>query len=241
MKGILTGCAGFPKSQNIYYKVFSLVEIQKTFYDPPPIKNLEKWRKDAPPGFEFTIKAWQVITHRPSSPTYRKMKGRIDGDFGSFLPTKPVMDAWKVTKECALALQSKIIIFQCPASFTPSGENIENMRKFFEKIERNDFILGWEPRGEGWNDKIVERLCEDLSLVHVVDPFQRKSVAGGINYFRLHGVGGARYRFKDEDFEFLLSVATKEKNYIIFNNIHSYEDSIEFKRRIEEKRGIKWE
>ncbi len=238
MKEILIGCAGFPKSQSIYFKDFSLVEIQRTFYDPPPIKTLEKWRKDAPPDFEFTIKAWQVITHRPSSPTYRKMKGRINGDFGSFLPTKPVMDAWKITKECALALQSKIIIFQCPASFTPSEENIENMRKFFEKIEREDFVLGWEPRGEGWKDEIVQSLCEELSLIHVVDPFQRKSVAGNINYFRLHGIGGARYRFKEEDFEFLLSSTTKEKNYIIFNNIQSYEDSMNFKKWLQEKREV---
>ncbi len=238
MKEIFIGCAGFPKSQSIYYRDFSLVEIQKTFYDPPPIKTLENWRRTAPSDFEFTIKAWQVITHKPSSPTYRKMKGRINGEFGSFLPTKPVMDAWKVTKDCAFALNSKIIIFQCPASFTPTEENIANMRKFFEKIERNDFTIGWEPRGDGWTDEIVKTLCEELSLIHVVDPFQRRSVAGEMNYYRLHGIGGARYRFSEKDFEFLLTSVQRQRNYIIFNNINSYEDSLTFKKWIEERKEV---
>ncbi len=236
MKEILVGCAGFPKSQSIYYKEFSVVEVQKTFYDPPPLKSLEKWRTDAPESFEFTIKAWQVITHKPSSPTYRKMKGRINGDFGFFLPNRQVMDAWKMTKDCAKALNCKIIIFQCPASFTPTKENIESMKKFFETIERNDLVLGWEPRGEEWKDEIVKELCEELCLIHVVDPFLRPSVAGEMNYFRLHGIGGARYRFKEEDFKSLISFAKNKKSYIIFNTIYSYDDSIKFKEWIDKIR-----
>ncbi|MGQ9618700.1 MAG: DUF72 domain-containing protein [Candidatus Aminicenantia bacterium] len=238
MREIIMGCAGFSKSQSVYYREFSVVEIQKTFYDPPPMKTLKKWRSDAPSNFEFTIKAWQVITHRPSSPTYRKMKGRIKGEFGSFLPTKSVMDAWKITRECAVALNTKIIIFQCPCSFTPKDENIENMKKFFKSIDRNNFILGWEPRGDNWKDEIVKEICEEFSLVHVVDPFQRNPVSGALNYFRLHGIGGARYKFQEKDFEFLLSIATKEKNYIIFNNISSYEDSLKFKKWLEERKEV---
>src|SRR6185503_19103411 len=49
-------------------KQFPVVEVQQTFYDPPPIGTLEKWRRQAPAGFEFTMKAWQVITHLGESP-----------------------------------------------------------------------------------------------------------------------------------------------------------------------------
>ena len=50
------------------------VEVQHTFYQPPRVETLAKWRAEAPRGFEFTIKAWQLITHQPSSPTYRRLK-----------------------------------------------------------------------------------------------------------------------------------------------------------------------
>jgi len=66
------GCCGFPVGMKKYFENFDVVEVQKTFYKPPSQKTAEKWRKNAPENFEFTIKAWQVITHPPSSPTYRK-------------------------------------------------------------------------------------------------------------------------------------------------------------------------
>ncbi|MHC1610664.1 MAG: DUF72 domain-containing protein [Candidatus Methanospirareceae archaeon] len=34
----------------------------------------ERWRLRAPKEFEFTVKAWQLITHEPTSPTYRKAR-----------------------------------------------------------------------------------------------------------------------------------------------------------------------
>ena len=54
-----------------YFEDFSLVEIQKTFYTFPKISTVKKWREKAPKDCEFTIKASQLITHDPSSPTYR--------------------------------------------------------------------------------------------------------------------------------------------------------------------------
>jgi uncharacterized protein YecE (DUF72 family) len=36
-----------------------VVEVQQTFYQPPRVATLEKWRLDAPANFEFTLEAWQ--------------------------------------------------------------------------------------------------------------------------------------------------------------------------------------
>jgi uncharacterized protein YecE (DUF72 family) len=47
-----------------YFRQFNVVDVQQTFYDPPSARILEVWRAEAPPEFEFTMKAWQVITHR---------------------------------------------------------------------------------------------------------------------------------------------------------------------------------
>ncbi len=63
-----------------YFEDFSLVEIQKTFYSFPKTSTVKKWREKAKEDFEFTIKASQLITHDPSSPTYKKAKIEIPKD-----------------------------------------------------------------------------------------------------------------------------------------------------------------
>ena len=61
-------------------KKFSLVEVEQTFYKLPLVKTAERWRAEAPRGFEFSIKAWQALTHLPTSPTWRRsdLKPRPD-------------------------------------------------------------------------------------------------------------------------------------------------------------------
>jgi len=66
------GMCGFTIGADAYFRQFPVLEVQHTFYDPPPLKTLESWRAKAPADFEFTIKAWQVITHAGTSPTYRR-------------------------------------------------------------------------------------------------------------------------------------------------------------------------
>jgi uncharacterized protein YecE (DUF72 family) len=68
------GCCGFPIKREIYYQNISVVEIQQTFYHLPQIATGRRWKDEAPLGFEFAMKAWQLITHEPSSPTYRKLR-----------------------------------------------------------------------------------------------------------------------------------------------------------------------
>ncbi len=108
---IRIGCSGFQKSQAEYFKRFRLVEIQQTFYKPPQMKTAERWRQSAPGDFVFTMKAWQLITHEPWSPTYRRTGLTIPrsewGDYGSFRLTLPVMAAYERTREIALALDAQ--------------------------------------------------------------------------------------------------------------------------------------
>jgi uncharacterized protein YecE (DUF72 family) len=51
-----------------------VVEVQQTFHDPPPLATLQRWRVEAPADFEFTPKAWQVITHLGTSRTCRRLR-----------------------------------------------------------------------------------------------------------------------------------------------------------------------
>jgi len=235
-RDIKIGCCGFPERRAEYYNEFSVVEVQQTFYQPPLLKTAMKWRKEAPLTFEFTIKAWQLITHSPESPTYRRLKMKIPEDkknrYGYFRPTAEIQEAWSVTEEIAEALQCKVIVFQSPARFTPTKENRDNLRRFFKTIDRKDYWLVWEPRGE-WDRTDVLRLCRELNLIPCMDPFEVGFGHGDILYLRLHGIGGYRYRYDDRDLRFLLAgiggLPRGVGAYCMFNNISMLDDARRFK------------
>lgn len=233
------GCCGFPKSRSEYFRAFKVVEIQQTFYQPPSLKTAEKWRAEAPADFEFTLKAWQLITHESRSPTYRRLKlswpaDRL-GKCGSFRPTEEVHWGWERTREIAQALHSRYIVFQCPATFCPSIENKRNMQLFFRKVKRDNLQFIWEPRGV-WAPGEIRDLCLDLGLIHAVDPFKADARAGQIWYFRLHGIMGYRYRFSSEDLK-----ALREKcsgtSYCLFNNINMWTDARAFQTLVSKAEG----
>jgi uncharacterized protein YecE (DUF72 family) len=217
-------------AQDAYFEMFDTIEIQKTFYQPPRPSTAERWRRKAPDGFTSTLKAWQCITHYPSSPTYRRanIPDERKRRCGGFQANEVVMEAWQTTREIARILQAPVVVFQCPASLEPSGEHLDNMRRFFQEIERSDLLLGWEPRGDAWTDDLVAELCEALDLVHVVDPFKRPPVSGLVNYLRLHGVGGYRYEYTDEDLEELRGFIDRDEAYCMFNNSSMVADAQRF-------------
>jgi uncharacterized protein YecE (DUF72 family) len=229
---VKTGCCGFRMAQREYVQSFPVVEVQQTFYQPPQISTLEKWRADAPPDFEFTLKAWQLITHESRSPTYRRLKRQLNDEereeCGSFRPTAIVKEAWEVTRACACALNARLILFQCPASFTPTSEHIKNLRRFFNGIERDGLQFLWEPRG-GWPDNAVRELCSELELIHVVDPFAARTLTPQLCYFRLHGRKGFRYVYEDDELEELLSMLPRGRtSYVLFNNVRMAQDAARF-------------
>jgi len=231
---VKVGCCGFPTNKKEYFKKFSLVEIQSTFYEiPARIETVKKWREEAPRDFEFTIKAFQVITHDSKSPTYKRLKRKFGNpkNYGFFKNTKEVFDAWEMTREVAKALNSKIIVFQSPASFRPEKENIDNFRRFFKKIKEKNFISVWEPRGN-WPEDLIRGLCKELNLVHCVDPFKQKPLFGKINYFRLHGKPGynLRYEYTEKDLKELLKFCDKKENYVLFNNLSMAKDAFRFQK-----------
>ena len=227
---VYIGCCGFPVRRDLYYKTFQVVEIQQTFYQLPELKTAIRWRNEAPRDFEFTIKAPQLITHEPTSPTYRRYRKPLGNKdhYGSFKPTHEVFEAWKETAEFAKVLKARIILFQTPASFKPLPESIENIRTFFSSIDRDEFILLWEPRGP-WKEETIKELCRDLNLVHCVDPFKALSLHGRLKYYRLHGKSGYKYRYTEEDLKWLSTLVGKETAYFMFNNVNMFEDARRFK------------
>jgi len=229
------GTCGFGRTKEEYVEMLATVEIQHTFYQPPQIKTLERWREMVPPGFEFTLKAWQLITHESKSPTYKRLKKKLTEkeleEAGYFKPTDIVKEGWETTRACAAALKAKTILFQCPASLKPTGENIANIKTFFSNIDRGDLNFCWEPRGKDWTDEIVSDICGEFDLWHTVDPFVRNTVTPEKCYFRLHGRGGWRYKYEEGELEELASMLPEEDiSYVFFNNREMLDDALVFEK-----------
>jgi uncharacterized protein YecE (DUF72 family) len=198
------------------------------------ISTLEKWRAEAPDNFEFTLKAWQLITHESTSPTYKRIKKKLSQtefeEAGFFKPTMIVNAARDLTVECAKALRARTVLFQCPARFQPLPENILNLKRFFTEFDRGDLNLVWEPRGN-WEDHTIKELCEELDLWHCVDPFARTTVTPERVYYRLHGIPRWRYTYEDGELEELAASLPKGKlSYVLFNNITMKEDALRFEK-----------
>lgn len=239
---VKTGLCGFTIGAATYFETFGVVEVQQTFYDPPAPLTLERWRAQAPPAFEFTMKAWQVITHAGTSRTYRRLKSPLTdqqrNEAGGFRVNATVMDAWKKTLACAKRLRATAILFQCPASFRPTDENAEAMRRFFAEIGRTSSVRYlWEPRGP-WPDDLIVSLCNDLGLTHAVDPFVRPSLTPDLLYWRLHGNGSHYASYTDAELDqlrrWLQAVELGRPRprpgeaYVMFNNIPRPADAKRF-------------
>jgi uncharacterized protein YecE (DUF72 family) len=225
------GCCGFRLARAEYFKRFPIVEVQHTFYKPPQPATLERWREEAPEGFEFTLKAWMMITHEGKSPVYRRLGRELSpserDECGAFRPTDTVRRAWDTTLESAVALGARRVLFQCPASFAPSDEHLDDLRAFFTGPAAGtslDYL--WEPRG-GWPDDLVRAVCDDLDLTHVVDPFSARTVTPERIYYRIHGRRGEPY--EDAELEALAaSLPTEGAPYVLFNNVRMATDAERF-------------
>jgi uncharacterized protein YecE (DUF72 family) len=228
---------GYTIGAAAYFRQFRVVEIQQTFYDPPQQATIEKWRAQAPADFEFTMKAWQVITHLGTSSTYRRLKRSFTAEqraeAGGFRVNVTTLAAWETTLEACRALRATAILFQCPASFKATTANADAMRRFFATINRPTGVrFLWEPRGP-WPDDLVRSLCANLGLVHAVDPFIRPSLTPELIYWRLHGNGSAYASYTDDELRQITAWLPKDATveaYVMFNNIPRAKDIARFRQ-----------
>ncbi|MEZ0289940.1 MAG: DUF72 domain-containing protein [Sulfolobales archaeon] len=244
VKRILVGTCGFPRRREDIYKNLDAVEIQETFYDLISIERAKKISSEKPENFTITAKVFQALTHNSSSPTWKRMKTKLEGDpksYGSLRPTRENMRLWERVLELFRLMNVEIAVFQTPSSFGFSEENYANVKDFFSSISRKGLKIAWEPRGS-WGDPVnKERLCRllaELNVIHVVDIFRNTPCTENqsVLYIRLHGIGGRevnyRYKYTDEDLlklKEILSQHTHDTAYVMFNNVYMYGDALRFK------------
>jgi len=243
---VFHGTCGFPRTKRILREKLKAVEVQQTFYKPPPVETLKRWREELG-GLRIHVKAWQLVTHPPSSPTYRRAGLKVPPEkrdkYGLLQLTEEVKEAWMKTVEAAETLDADFIVVQTPPSFKYSEENERRVEKFFEWAKGSWKRIAWEPRGS-WREHpdAVKRVVERVGVVHAVDPFKWwPPLSDGPLYLRLHGRGKGevnyKYKYTDEDLKDLALMilnSKREEAHVMFNNVYMFQDALRFYEIFEE-------
>lgn len=128
-----------------YARAFETIEVDSTFYAVPALSTVESWAKRTPPGFTFSLKLPQEITH-----TFALRVA----------DSAPVLAEFC---ERARALREKlaVILIQLPPQFDFTPENARALHSFVLGLPR-DLRFSIEFRAPAWlhNPRLISFLVE---------------------------------------------------------------------------------
>jgi len=237
---IKIGCADFPIPPSKYFREWRLVEIQQTLSRFPGEGTVQRWLAEAPAGFEFVVLASPLITMEPESPSLRYQelpRNTGAGAFGGFRINDITKRALERTYDLASDLGAQLVLFQTPPEFHSSRAHLDQMRKFFEKVDRSEFTFVWEALGN-WAPKTVLKVSESLDLIPCVNPLEFDPLPEGLTaYFHLNGPAGFRSRYEEESLEDLVKVCNGyDEVYCVFTNIDMHNDTLRLRKIVETTR-----
>jgi uncharacterized protein YecE (DUF72 family) len=189
-------------------------------------------------GCDLYLGALVEITHEASSAGYGRMAAPLPPEqaaqVGGFRDSPVVRDAWARTLASARALGAEVILFQTPASFTPTDANRDALRRFFGEIaaDHDRITLAWEPQGL-WEPQLASALANEIGLVYALDPLQLETPPPDEPraYFRIHGLGIYRGKLGDDLLELLADmVDSYERAWVVFANVEKLGDATRFHR-----------
>lgn len=238
---IRAGCAGFPIARSRYFGQLPSVELDATFAGSPKLATLEAIRASAPPGFEFSLRASQLITHTRESAGFRTegakaLSAKRALCVGHFRDTPEVGLAWESTRAAAEALGARFIVLETPTSFYPDANHLRDMYRFFKGIRRGRFALVWQPRGD-WDARLRRKVCADLQLQRALDPLDHfgepppgpLAPKAEVNYFRLRG--GTAGAYGPGELAEIRKACGDAPSYVYFlNRVNGFKDACRFMR-----------
>jgi uncharacterized protein YecE (DUF72 family) len=129
-----------------YYATrFNAVEINLSFYRPPTVKTLERWKESVPSGFGFVLKASQLITHQLRLADCGEDLERM---FSGYTPLGP---------------QLACVLFQLPPALGQDHERLDRFINHAAKSREGEPFspfLALEFRNASWNTvKTLELLA----------------------------------------------------------------------------------
>ncbi len=125
----------------VYARAFTTIEVDSTFYAVPAASTVEGWAKRTPPGFTFSLKLPQEITHEHA------LRGGAAQEV--------------LTEFCerARGLGQKLasVLIQLPPQFVATTENFTALGEFLPLLPR-DIRFSIEFRDAGWFTESVSEL-----------------------------------------------------------------------------------
>jgi uncharacterized protein YecE (DUF72 family) len=199
--------AGLPQKQELEYyaRHFPTVELNNPFYRLPERATFESWKKRAPAGFRFAVKASRYLTH------LRKLKDCEE-------PLERFLDR-------ARGLGKKLgpILFQLPPHWSP---DVDRLRSFLHLLPKREFAF--EFRDPGWLARPVFEALERYSAALCLPvgpnaPEAGEVVTADFTYVRMHAGSGQGGSFTDAEPRTWTAKVRKFLNrgtkvYVYFNN-----------------------
>ncbi len=210
------GCAGFPVPATRYFKEFLFVEVQETHVTQPGTGTIRRWRREAPPGFEFAMLAPREI-----------------GQEG-FREGKVVETSLKAVIVVGKELACKTAVFVAPPEFTASRSNKTALKEFFQTVKKKFDRVVWEAP-VGWDIDDAEAIATDAGVIAARDPLLHGTSKAAVAYYRLAGPAGHKSRYEDPAIEKLAVIAGTAKNKdatYVFTNVDMFADAKRFKKSV---------
>jgi uncharacterized protein YecE (DUF72 family) len=178
-----------------YVEHFDTVELNVTFYRLLKKEAFERWYKETPPHFSFSLKGSRFITH------IKKLKDVELPLLTFFNTTAPLME------------KLEVVLWQLPPNFKA---NIKNLEDFIEAIKLYPVRHVFEFRHKSWvSSKVLKLLSAANIAVCMADwPefINELPLTADFVYIRRHGEFGSYAT--DYSQEQLRNVAKKVKDYL---------------------------
>jgi uncharacterized protein YecE (DUF72 family) len=190
MPELKIGCSGFnywywkgrfypqdlPQNKwlSYYCNFFDTVELNVTFYRLPLAITFDKWNKETPNDFSFSLKGSRFITH---------VKRLSD-------PEEPLKLFFE--RSLRLGKKFKVALWQ----FSPGFKiDIKRFHKFLELLKEYNIKNTFEFRHESWIVNDIVELCKSykvcLCMADWPDFLNDLPVTSDFVYIRRHGQGGS--------------------------------------------------
>jgi len=157
-----------------YASVFTMVEVDATYYFPPSRETAGRWAERTPADFRFDIKAYSLLTQHPAEtrslwpeiaealPDEQREKRSV---YQSALPEEAVDRAFALFADALLPLYSAgklgAVFFQFPKWFTPRADSRAYLGRLRERLP--DYPIAVEFRNARWlGDADDQRRTFDL-------------------------------------------------------------------------------
>jgi len=203
-----------------YSKAFNFVEVNSTFYQIPPLREVETWRRLVPHNFQFTVRANKAITHK------HKLQ-----------PTQEALRTFEKMKQICTILNAPVLHLQTPPKFIFTENSVNNLRDFLSSITLGKLGLALEIRGIA-PTKLpfgLLKTMQDYNMIHSVDLSKGETPAheSDILYSRLFGTGHHNvYQPTDEELAQIDKKAESgnfQKVILSFHFVRMYKDAARLK------------